>query len=94
MTRATAIQLVLGELDKAEEKFPTFPTDPIHAAGVVGEESGELQQAALQWTYETGDRTHCIKEAIQTAAMALRFIIAAQDMGPRPSYQVPTDDER
>lgn len=67
---------VLAEVDRAMRKFPTWPTDPLHALAVLGEEYGELTQAVLQTTYEphksnTGDvRT----EAVQVAAMALRFI--------------------
>jgi hypothetical protein len=68
--------LVQDELRKAVAKFPTWPTDPLHALAVLGEEFGELTKAVLQLTYEphkTRDgevRT----EAIQTAAMALRFL--------------------
>jgi len=77
---ATAVDAILpavmAEIETATAKFPTWPTDPLHAIGVLGEEFGELTKAVMQATYEphkstTGDvRT----EAIQTAAMALRFV--------------------
>ena len=66
---------VMKELDRATKKFPTWPTDPLHALAVLGEEFGELTKAALQLTYEPEKTTHkeLQSEAIQTAAMALRF---------------------
>lgn len=70
--------LALGELRRATEKFPTWPTDPLHALAVLGEEFGELTKAVLQHTYEPhkSTRSDVRKEAIQTAAMALRFVMS------------------
>lgn len=67
---------VLSEVTRATAKFPTWPTDPLHAVAVLGEEFGELTKAVLQSVYEPhkvspGDVR---SEAIQTAAMALRFL--------------------
>jgi len=66
---------VIRELERATKKFPTWPTDPLHALAVLGEEYGELTKAALQLTYEPEKVTHeeLQKEAVQVAAMALRF---------------------
>jgi hypothetical protein len=76
------------ELKHAERKFPTFPTDPIHAAAIVVEEAGELQQAALQFTYENRDIDRVKDEAVQVGAMALRFLLNVGAMRSRPSEQV------
>lgn len=67
---------VFTELTRAIAKFPTWPTDPLHAIAVLGEEFGELTKDVLQMTYEPGKTTaeNVRKEAIQTAAMALRFV--------------------
>ncbi len=72
----TIIEEVQAELDRATDKFPTWPTDPLHALAVLGEEFGELTKAVLQHTYEPHKATlRDVKaEAIQTAAMALRFL--------------------
>ncbi len=43
---------VVDELFRAREKFPTWPSDPLHAIAVVGEEFGELTKATLQHVYE------------------------------------------
>lgn len=67
-------QEVDDELQKAKAKHPHWPDDIIHAAAIVGEESGELIRAALQYKYEGGKKEKLRKEAIQTAAMCLRFI--------------------
>jgi NTP pyrophosphatase (non-canonical NTP hydrolase) len=66
---------VNDELRRAVAKFPTWPTDPLHALAVLGEEFGELTKAVLQLTYEPqkSSAEHVREEAIQTAAMALRF---------------------
>lgn len=67
------------ELDRAIELFPTWPTDIIHAYSVIGEECGELNKACLQFVHEPGKKVSIEdirEEAIQTAAMAIRFIIS------------------
>jgi len=65
---------ILDELHRAKAKFPEWPTDPIHCAAIVGEESGELLRAALQWKYENGILDSLHEESVQTAAMSIRFI--------------------
>jgi hypothetical protein len=73
---ATTNQEIIAELNFAVQKFPTWPTDPLHALAVLGEEFGELTKAILQHTYEPHKgvtRADIRLEAIQTAAMALRF---------------------
>lgn len=69
-----ALLLVGAEVERAEAKHPTWPTDPIHAAAIVGEECGELLQATVQHTYEGGQRSAIGIEAIHTAATAVRLI--------------------
>lgn len=75
------------ELSKAEFKFPGFPTDPVHAAAIVVEEAGELQRAALQFTYENGTVIDMYKEAVHTGTMALRFLYHLEAMRKRESEQ-------
>lgn len=69
------IDEIIAEVARAQAKFPDWPTDIIHAAAIVGEESGELTQAALQWTYESGKLSEAKKEAVQVACTAIRFLI-------------------
>jgi hypothetical protein len=78
--KASGVQQVLNELGKATAKFPTWPTDPLHALAVLGEEFGELTKAVLQHTYEPHKATSgdVRMEAIQTAAMALRFLMSLE----------------
>jgi hypothetical protein len=63
------------EYARAMRKFPDWHEDPVVAAAVVAEESGELIRAALQYRNEDGKITAMKKEAIQTAAMAIRFLM-------------------
>lgn len=83
------IALILDELRRAVTKFPTWPTDPLHALAVLGEEYGELTKATLQTTYEPHKSSHddVRTEAIQTAAMALRFVISLERYEYTPGIQ-------
>lgn len=69
---------VLVEVKRATVKFPTWPTDPLHALAVLGEEFGELTKDMLQLTYEPHKTSteNVRTEAIQTAAMALRLCMS------------------
>lgn len=85
LTVGDAMMLVVAELNAAERKHPGYPTDPIHAAGIVGEEAGELCAAALQYTYEGGTVAAMRQEAVHTGAMALRFLMNMHEMGANAS---------
>lgn len=82
MSNTTILDQVLKELKRAKKKFPNWPDHAAAQAGIVCEEAGELMQAALQFKYEKGKNGLTIdqqkkkmqEEAIQTAAMALRFL--------------------
>lgn len=84
-----AIEQILEEAKRATQKFPTWPTDPLHALAILGEEFGELTKDMLQLTYEP-HKTNKDKvriEAIQTAAMALRLFQSLDHYKYRPSEQ-------
>lgn len=72
---------VNDEIERAMMKFPTWPTDPIHAAAVISEESGEVMKAVLQAVYEPhkSGPSHVREEVIQTAAMCIRFLASLDD---------------
>jgi len=78
MTTAEIKTAIEAEIAKAMKKFPRWPTDPIHAAAVIAEECGELQQAVLESVYEPwkSSREKIRTEAIQTAAMCIRFLMS------------------
>lgn len=75
------IDEVREEISKAIRKFPTWPDNAIMAAAVVAEEAGELVKHANEASWEPGKTTHeaVRKEAIQTAAMALRFLVSFEE---------------
>lgn len=75
MNKDKVIDLVFNELRKAQKKHPGWPPDHIHAAAIVGEEAGELLQASIDHVYKGNCLKRMSKEAAQTAAMALRFLI-------------------
>lgn len=84
-----AAREVLAEVARATAKFPTWPTDPLHAVAVLGEEFGELTKDMLQLTYEPlkTDTAKVRTEALQTAAMALRLFVSLDRYEYRPSVQ-------
>lgn len=70
-----ALSLILAEVESARQKHPNWPAnDTLFAAAIVSEESGELMRAAVQHKGEGGSLDACDKEAIQTAAVAIRFL--------------------
>lgn len=83
------INEIIEEIEKATEKFPTWPTDPIHALAVLGEEFGELNKDVLQMCYEPHktSKEKIKNEAIQTAAMAVRFLMSLDEYCYAPSEQ-------
>lgn len=82
----TPIQNILveisEEIDNAVNKFPTFPNDALHALAIISEEHGELCKAVLQHTYEPHKATidDIRMEAIQTAAMCIRFLLSLDEL--------------
>jgi NTP pyrophosphatase (non-canonical NTP hydrolase) len=72
---------VTEEMFRAKDKFPLWPSDPLHAIAVIGEEFGELTQATLQCTYEPNksDVDDVQDEAIQCMAMLLRFMLSIDE---------------
>lgn len=83
------IEQITAEVARATLKFPTWPTDPLHALAVLGEEYGELTKAMLQLTYEPHKTTaeEVRMEAIQTAAMALRLAMSLECYHYTPCHQ-------
>lgn len=69
------------ELDSAIRKYPTWPTRGLDAVAVLNEEVGELNKEVLQMTYEPHktDKEKIRNEAIQAAAMSLRFLISLDE---------------
>ena len=78
METKTALEQIMLEVNQSMEKYPTWPNDPIHALAVLGEEFGELTKDVLQMTYEPHKSSvqNVRTEAIQTAAMAIRFVMS------------------
>lgn len=71
-----AVNSIMNELRDAETDHPTWPEECIHAASIVVEEAGELLRDCA--TFEENGDMRLIEnmriEAVQTGAMALRFL--------------------
>jgi NTP pyrophosphatase (non-canonical NTP hydrolase) len=87
MTRPLALAASMAALERASTKHPLWPTDPIHAAAILAEEVGELQREVLQLTYEPakGNPDRVREEALDLAAVALRFLISLDSYQFKPS---------
>lgn len=68
MTQNEAILLIAAELNRARDKFPGFHSSH-EGYAVIHEELDELWDAI-----KANDHTHASYEAVQVAAMALRFL--------------------
>ena len=72
---------IFTEVSRAEALYPIWPApeqrgDHVWAAAIVGEESGELQKAALNWqAHQRGSVEDMRDEAVQVGAMAIRFLL-------------------
>lgn len=92
---ATRVQRIISEIEseigKALVKFPTWPTRIIDAGNVVSEQGGELAKACLQVVYEPHKESLAgvRQEAIQTAAMCIRFLLSLEhyDLSPGPQHK-------
>lgn len=71
---------IVQEFNAACEKHPAWPVDHVHASAIVAEESGELIRAALNYQFEGARFYDMHKEAVQTGAMALRFLLEAGEI--------------
>ena len=84
------LEEVILELKRATKKFPQWPTDPVHAVNIVAEELGELQREINQHVYsltDDFDPTNLRTEAIQLAAMSLRFLLSMKEYKFTPAEQ-------
>ena len=88
MNLAEALYAILTELEKARTKFPNWPGNSVMACAVVAEEMGELTQAINELHWDQGDAklADARKEAIQTGAMLLRFLLETPVMNGEPDH--------
>jgi hypothetical protein len=75
LTKHEVMSMILTELDRAEHLHPAWPTDRIHQAAIVAKEAGGLIQACVQERYAPHKGGVPMKEAVQTAATAMRFLM-------------------
>ena len=74
MTRTEAVNQIKYEHIRAEVLHPAWPTNPIHQAAILCEETGELVRAALRVRFEGADWSEVVTECVQSGAMALRIV--------------------
>jgi len=70
------VEQILEEYVRASD-IHQFPVDVVHAAAIVAEEAGELLRSAntIEWGGDSPfERENLQVEAVQTGAMAIRFL--------------------
>lgn len=71
---AVIIIEILSEVNRAENKYPTWPECNVKRAAIVMEEAGELIREANLLDEGKGSVSNLRTEAIQTAAMCVRLL--------------------
>lgn len=69
-----AVCEMLIEYSRAKNKYPVWSTDIVKRTAILGEEYGELVRAANRLDEGVGSKEEVITEAVQTGAMAIRFL--------------------
>lgn len=84
------LRAIVSELVRAEEKHPDWPDDLAHAAKIVSDQAVGLLSASAKFRngIERDDK-RILEEALQTGAMALRFLL---NMDPAPRYEMAAMD--
>ena len=72
---ATLLMEIMMEVERAHQKHPKWPDCPIKQIAIVSEESGELTRAGNQLDEGKGTFEEIRTEAIQTAAVTIRFLM-------------------
>lgn len=73
MDIATALQMVRNELEKAKKQYPAFAS-PHEGLAIIEEEFLELRREVFL-NHKVRVPEQMIKEAMQTAAMSIRFMV-------------------
>lgn len=77
MSTEDAVLMVVNELNKARSRYPQWPDNIVMAAAIANEESGEVVKACNNYYWRHGEDMpdDIAKEAIQAAAMWIRFLV-------------------
>jgi hypothetical protein len=76
-TETSILDKILKELKAAKKKHPRWPVHIVAQTAIVAGEAGELVKASLNYKYESAseeEKKQMEKEAIQCAAMCIRFL--------------------
>ncbi len=85
------LMAIVSELVRAEEKHPDWPDDVADAAKIVSDQAVGLVSASADFRDGTErDDARILEEALQTGAMALRFLL---NMHPAPRYEMAAIEE-
>lgn len=86
---------IVSELVRIEERYPDWPDDLVSAARIVSGKAGELLSASTDFCRgDEKDRERILKEAIQTGAITLRFLLNADDVPKQEMITADLDGRR
>ena len=83
MNFSDAMRLIVQEVYSATSRYPLWPSNLVMAAAIAEEESGEVVKECNTYHWKQGPTTldDIRKEAIQAAAMWIRFLVDTPEMG-------------
>ena len=74
MTTEKILASILAEVEQAEKKHPIWPSNLIHGGAIVSGKAGEFIKAILDYNEQKSSKYWIMREAVQTAATAIRFL--------------------
>jgi hypothetical protein len=83
MDLGAAMAMIIQEVYSAQRRYPLWPSNLVMAAAIAEEESGEVVKECNTYHWKQGPTTldDIRKEAIQAAAMWIRFLVDTPEMG-------------
>lgn len=69
-------KLISDELQYARTKHPIWPTDVVHRASIIADQSGGVPREALKVIYQGTDMSRLEKEVLHTAVVCIRWLEA------------------
>jgi hypothetical protein len=73
------LQAIVSELVKVEEEHPDWPDNLIDAAEIVSDKARDFSAAVRTPLFDEKDKRLISREAAQTGAIVLRFLLGMND---------------
>jgi Zn-finger protein len=84
----SVLDAVAEEVERAAQMYPWWPVNIVEQAAIAAEESGEVVKSVNNYYWKHGDDSveDIRKEAVQAAAMWVRFIVNLDEDAKRTIF--------